>query len=210
MTAPLRVGTRASVLARTQSGQVAEALTIHAALEEQYFYPFARQQGVGGLIDESFQDHAEVRQLLSEILQVKQTDPRLDELCLRLERMVTEHVGQEERALMPKVEAAADADQLVSMRDDMLQAIDNWRNKELLRLDCFELNPHYHYRNASLKRNIRLELDFTAEGAPIPWALDKIKRRLPIMLVRSGAGRTLGGCQWLLAQAALCRCDGRC
>jgi hypothetical protein len=60
-------------------------------------------------------------------------------------------------------------------------------DKELLRLDCFELNPHYHYRNANLKQNIRLELDFTAEGAPIPWALDKIKHRLPIMLVRSGA-----------------------
>ncbi len=115
-------------------GQVAEALTIHAALEEQYFYPFARQQGVDGLIDESFQDHAEVKQLLSEILQIKQTDPRLDELCLRLERMVTEHVGQEESALLPKVEAAADAEELVSMRDDMQQAIDNWRNKELLRM----------------------------------------------------------------------------
>ena len=115
-------------------GQVAEALTIHAALEEQYFYPFARQQGVDGLIDESFQDHAEVKRLLSEILQAKQTDPRLDGLCLRLERMVTEHVGQEERALMPTVEAAADAEALVSMRDDMLQAIDNWRNQELLRL----------------------------------------------------------------------------
>ncbi|HYO73835.1 MAG TPA: hemerythrin domain-containing protein, partial [Archangium sp.] len=108
-------------------GQVAEALTIHAALEEQYFYPFARQQGVDGLIDESFQDHAEVKQLLSEILQVKQTDPRLDELCGRLERMVTEHVGQEENALLPKVQAVANEEDLVSMREDMEQAIDNWR-----------------------------------------------------------------------------------
>lgn len=122
-------------------GQVAEALTIHAALEEQYFYPFARQQGVDGLIDESFQDHAEVKQLLSEILQVKQTDPRLDELCLRLERMVTEHVGQEESALLPKVQAVANEDELVSMRDDMQQAIDNWRNKELLRMAEHQESP---------------------------------------------------------------------
>ncbi|AKJ00975.1 hemerythrin HHE cation binding domain-containing protein [Archangium gephyra] len=122
-------------------GQVAEALTIHAALEEQYFYPFARQQGVDGLIDESFQDHAEVKQLLSEILQVKQTDPRLDELCLRLERMVTEHVSQEESALLPKVQAVANEDELVSMRDDMQQAIDNWRNKELLRMAEHQESP---------------------------------------------------------------------
>jgi hemerythrin superfamily protein len=115
-------------------GKVAEALTIHAALEEQFFYPFAREQGVDGIIDESFKDHAEVKQLISEILQVKQTDPRLGELCGRLERMVTEHVGHEERLLMPKVEAAANADDLVSMRDDMQQAIGVWRNRELLRM----------------------------------------------------------------------------
>jgi hypothetical protein len=60
-------------------------------------------------------------------------------------------------------------------------------DKELLRLDCFDLTPHYHYRNAALKQNIRLELDFTAQGDPIPWALDKIQNRLPIMLVRCGA-----------------------
>jgi hemerythrin superfamily protein len=115
-------------------GQVAEALTIHAALEEQYFYPFARQQGVEGLIDESFKEHAEVKQLLSEILKLKQTDPRLDELCGRLERRVTEHVSQEERSLLPQVEARAKRDELDSMRDDMQQAVDNWRNRELLRM----------------------------------------------------------------------------
>jgi hemerythrin superfamily protein len=122
-------------------GKVAEALTIHAALEEQYFYPFARQQGVDGLIDESFQDHAEVKQLISEILQVKQTDPRLDGLCLRLERMVTEHVSQEESALLPKVQAMVNEEDLVSMRDDMQQAIDNWRNTELLRMAEHQESP---------------------------------------------------------------------
>lgn len=60
-------------------------------------------------------------------------------------------------------------------------------DKELLRFDCFDLNPHYHYRNATIKKNERLELDFTSEGSPIPWALDKIRNRLPIMLVRCGA-----------------------
>ncbi|HEX8435336.1 hemerythrin domain-containing protein [Archangium sp.] len=122
-------------------GKVAEALTIHAALEEQYFYPFARQQGVDVLIDESFQDHAEVKQLISEILRVKQTDPRLEELCGRLERMVTEHVAQEESALLPKVEAVADGEALVSMRDDMQQAIDSWRNRELLRMAEHQESP---------------------------------------------------------------------
>lgn len=122
-------------------GKVAEALTIHAALEEQYFYPFARQQGVDGIIDESFQDHLEVRQLISEILQIKQTDPRLEGLCLRLERMVTEHVTHEENALFPKVLAAANEEDIVSMREDMELAVDNWRNKELLRMAEHQESP---------------------------------------------------------------------
>ncbi len=122
-------------------GQVAEALTIHAALEEHFFYPFAREQGVEGLIDESFQDHAEVKQLISEILQVKQTDPRLNELCLRLERMVTEHVSQEESSLLPTVQARANPEELLSMRAEMQEAINSWRNRELLRMAEHQESP---------------------------------------------------------------------
>lgn len=122
-------------------GQIAEALTIHAALEEHLFYPFAREQGAEGLIDESLQDHVEVKQLISEILQVKQTDPRLDELCLRLERMVTEHVSQEESSLLPTVQARANPDELISMRAEMQEAINSWRNRELLRMAEHQESP---------------------------------------------------------------------
>ena len=60
-------------------------------------------------------------------------------------------------------------------------------DKELLRLDCFKLEPHYHYRNATIKKNERLMLDYTGEGNPIEWALEKISRRLPVMLLRCQA-----------------------
>ena len=60
-------------------------------------------------------------------------------------------------------------------------------DKELLRLDCFKIAPHYHYRNSTVKQNIRLELDFTAEGDPLTWALDKIRNRLPVMLIKCQA-----------------------
>ena len=60
-------------------------------------------------------------------------------------------------------------------------------DKELLRLDCFKKEPHYHYRNANMKQNVRLMLDYTAEGDPLSWALDKIKNRLPVMLLRCQA-----------------------
>jgi hypothetical protein len=60
-------------------------------------------------------------------------------------------------------------------------------DKELLRFDCFAVHPHYHYRNATVQKNERLELDYTAEGDPLAWTLDKIKHRLPAMLMRCEA-----------------------
>ena len=60
-------------------------------------------------------------------------------------------------------------------------------DKEFLRFDCFRLARHYHYRNASVKKNERLLLNFTAEGDSRAWTLDKIKNRLPTMLIRCQA-----------------------
>ncbi len=60
-------------------------------------------------------------------------------------------------------------------------------DKELLRLDCFRIAPHYHYLNATVNQRIRLELDYTAEGDPLAWALDKIRNRLPVMLLKCQA-----------------------
>ena len=57
----------------------------------------------------------------------------------------------------------------------------------MLRFDCFRVAPHYHYRNATVKKNEWLMLDFTAEGDPLAWTLDKIRNRLPIMLLRCEA-----------------------
>ena len=60
-------------------------------------------------------------------------------------------------------------------------------DKELLRFDCFRVAPHYHCRNSTVKKNERLMLDFTAEGDALAWTIDKIKDRLPIMLLRCKA-----------------------
>jgi hypothetical protein len=70
-----------------------------------------------------------------------------------------------------------------------IQVVGNVGGKEteLLRFDCFAVHPHYHYRNATVRKNERLELDCTAEGDPLSWTLDKIKHRLPAMLMRCEA-----------------------
>ena len=58
------------------------------------------------------------------------------------------------------------------------------KRTELLRFDCFNDAPHYHYGPDG--RDERLFLDCTVDGAPIPWALDKLRSRMVPMLVRAG------------------------
>ena len=76
-------------------------------------------------------------------------------------------------------------------------------DKELLRFDCFRIGPHYHYRNKAVSKNERLELDFTAEGDPLAWTLDKIQNRLPIMLLRCEADSTARSVDQRDVEAAL-------
>ena len=55
---------------------------------------------------------------------------------------------------------------------------------ELLRFDCFDHEPHYHY--GPEKRNTRLMLDKTTEGDSLDWTLKQLNERLPEMVRRAG------------------------
>jgi len=67
-----------------------------------------------------------------------------------------------------------------------IQVVGNVRGKEteLLRLDCFDNNPHYHYGPEN--KNERIMLDPTTAGSPIGWTVNQLKTRLPDMLKRAG------------------------
>ena len=59
--------------------------------------------------------------------------------------------------------------------------------RELLRFDCFQEDPHYHYVSWRDKTNEMVHLDPVADGDPLAWALERIRTRLPQMLARAGA-----------------------
>jgi hypothetical protein len=61
---------------------------------------------------------------------------------------------------------------------------------ELLRFDCFDQDPHYHY--APAERNERRHLDKTTAGNPVGWTLKQLRGRLPEMLEYAGYGELAG------------------
>lgn len=60
--------------------------------------------------------------------------------------------------------------------------------REYLRFDCFVEEPHYHYVDWARQSNEVLHIDPVAAGDPLTWALERVRYRLPQMLVRAGAG----------------------
>ena len=58
------------------------------------------------------------------------------------------------------------------------------KDTEILRFDCFDQDPHYHYGPEN--HNIRLHMDKTTVHNPVGWTLGNIRDNLPTMINRAG------------------------
>jgi hypothetical protein len=56
--------------------------------------------------------------------------------------------------------------------------------RELLRFECFDNHPHYHYDPG--QTNVRIMLDPTVTGNPLRWSITQLRRKLPAMLGHAG------------------------
>ena len=116
----------------TLLGQISEKLTLHAQIEERHFYPFARRMGIQDMIDHSLQEHAEVKHLISEILQIKRHDPRIDQSVQQLMMSVQSHVKEEENTLFPRLSSVASAEDLRNLGMEMQRSMEELSGQELL------------------------------------------------------------------------------
>ena len=60
----------------------------------------------------------------------------------------------------------------------------NNHDTEILRFDCFDQNPHYHYGPEN--HNIRLHMDKTTAGNSLGWTLGNVRNKLSTMVERAG------------------------
>jgi hemerythrin superfamily protein len=118
----------------TLMGQISEKLTLHAMIEERHFYPFCMRMGIQDMVDHSLKEHAEVKQLISEILQMKRHDPMIDQSVHKLMTSVQSHVKEEENTLFPRLMSVASQEDLRSVGMEMQQTMDEMSQQELLKL----------------------------------------------------------------------------
>ena len=92
---------------RSMAESIIRELSIHAAIEEEFFYPAVRKRipNCDGLVDHSIDEHQEVKEILAALdgLIEKAHTKAFAQKMDRLERAVSEHVQEEEGKLFPSV-----------------------------------------------------------------------------------------------------------
>jgi hypothetical protein len=91
-----------------RKGQLAEkiclALKVHAQIEEEIFYPQAREATKDNdLIDEALVEHATVKKLIGEIEAMEVNEELYDAKMRVLGEMVKHHINEEEEELFPEL-----------------------------------------------------------------------------------------------------------
>ncbi|HZX94017.1 MAG TPA: hemerythrin domain-containing protein [Myxococcales bacterium] len=92
--------------------QIADALAVHAAIEEKHFYPATRNARTEELLQEAVEEHLSVKRLIADLLELSPSDPQFDAKISVLQEQVEHHVGEEEGDLFPKVKKILAADEL--------------------------------------------------------------------------------------------------
>jgi hemerythrin-like domain-containing protein len=102
-----KAGDRAYVEKRQIVDRIIEELSVHAAIEEQVFYPVARETvpGTEDVALESLEEHHIVKWVLSELVDLDPEHERFDAKVTVLIENVRHHVKDEQDEFFPKVRA---------------------------------------------------------------------------------------------------------
>jgi len=110
---------RASGARRTVFEKVADALAVHAAIEEKHFYPAVKEKPTEEVLLESLEEHLAIKRVIADLLRLDGDDETFAAKVKVLEDEVMHHVEEEEETLFPRVEQMFDDEALESLGDAM-------------------------------------------------------------------------------------------
>jgi hemerythrin superfamily protein len=110
--------------------QICKLLTVHTTLEEELFYPAARQAlGPRDLLDEATVEHASARELVEQIQQMDSSEELYDAKVKVLGEYVKHHVQEEENELIPLLQQKGNLDfaalgqQMITRRQELMSEL---------------------------------------------------------------------------------------
>lgn len=92
--------------------ELADALAVHAEIEEKLFYPESKQENTEEILRESLEEHLSMKRLLADIIEGEPDDDQFDARIEVLKEQVEHHVEEEEKELFPKVRKALSREEL--------------------------------------------------------------------------------------------------
>lgn len=89
------------------AAEICEMLTVHAQVEEEVFYPAARQVlEQAEIINDAEEEHANAKQLISELEELSAEDDTFDARVKALRDAIIHHVEEEEGEMFAKLKEA--------------------------------------------------------------------------------------------------------
>jgi len=99
--------------------EIADALAVHASIEERHFYPGVKQKQTEEILYESVEEHLEIKRAIADLLSLDDDDETFEAKVKVLQEDVEHHVEEEETILFPKVEKLVDAETLEAIGLEM-------------------------------------------------------------------------------------------
>ena len=99
--------------------QIADALAVHATIEERHFYPAVKKQQTEDILLESVEEHLEIKRVIADLLAMEADDENFEAKVKVLQEDVDHHVEEEQDELFPKVEKLFDEETLEAIGEEM-------------------------------------------------------------------------------------------
>lgn len=114
-----KLGERAHKSREDLVKRITRELAIHAAIEEQVFYPRLREEGrrVKDDVLEGLEEHHLIKEALADLEKSSPEDERYDAKVKVLIEQVEHHVKEEEGEMFPRARRALDRETLVDLAD---------------------------------------------------------------------------------------------
>lgn len=110
--------------------QICAALTVHTQIEEEIFYPAARDavNDADELLDEAEVEHASAKELIMQIQEMDPEDDLYDAKVKVLSEQIEHHVKEEEKEMFPKVKKSkldleALGEEMAMRKDELIATI---------------------------------------------------------------------------------------
>ena len=104
--------------------KIADALAVHATIEEKHFYPAVKKKQTEDILLESVEEHLEIKRVIADLLAMSADDENFDAKVTVLQEDVEHHVEEEQDDMFPKVEKLFDEETLEAIAVAMQETQD--------------------------------------------------------------------------------------